>query len=150
MSIIYNNNLPKLNFMKRTFFILQLLLVSFFLSAQANYKVVFDVTSQDTIDHKLAIRWANEVLKAEPTAQVEIVLFGKSLAMITAQKSVVATDITKLSANKNASVKVCQVAMKANNVDISQLVPGVKTVPDGIYEIISKQRAGWGYIKVSH
>ena len=136
--------------MKRTFFILQLLLVSFFLSAQANYKVVFDVTSQDTIDHKLAIRWANEVLKAEPTAQVEIVLFGKSLAMITAQKSVVATDITKLSANKNASVKVCQVAMKANNVDISQLVPGVKTVPDGIYEIISKQRAGWGYIKVSH
>jgi intracellular sulfur oxidation DsrE/DsrF family protein len=136
--------------MKRTFFILQLLLVTSLLSAQPNYKVVFDVTSQDTLDHKLAIRWANEVLKAEPTSQVEIVLFGKSLAMITAQKSVVAAEITKLSTNKNASVKVCKVAMKANNVDKSQLVDGVLTVPDGIYEIISKQSEGWGYIKVSH
>lgn len=136
--------------MKRTFFMLQLLLLSAFLAAQPNYKVVFDVTSQDTLDHKLAIRWANEVLKAEPTAQVEIVLFGKSLAMITQQKSIVADAITKLTANKNASIKVCQVAMKANNVEMSQLVPGVQTVPDGIYEIISKQRQGWGYIKVSH
>lgn len=127
-----------------------LLLLAFFVSAQPNYKVVFDVTSQDTTDHKLAIRWANEVLKAEPTAQVEIVLFGKSLAMITNQKSIVAADITRLTSNKNASVKVCQVAMKANNVDMGQLVPGVQTVPDGIYEIISKQRKGWGYIKVSH
>jgi intracellular sulfur oxidation DsrE/DsrF family protein len=137
--------------MKKLIFIFSMLLLcSSFVSAQPNYKVVFDVTSQDTTDHKLAIRWANEVLKAEPTAQVEIVLFGKSLAMITNQKSIVADAITKLSANKNASVKVCQVAMKANNVDVSQLVPGVQTVPDGIYEIISKQRAGWGYIKVSH
>jgi hypothetical protein len=136
--------------MKKFFFILQLLLISTFLSAQANYKVVFDVTSQDTIDHKLAIRWANEILKAEPTARVEIVLFGKSMAMITQQKSVVAADITRLTANKNASVKVCQVAMKANNVDVAQLVSGVQIVPDGIYEIISKQRQGWGYIKVSH
>ena len=141
----------KTYFMKKFLFFLSILLTpSTFLSAQANYKVVFDVTSQDTVDHKMAIRWANEVLKAEPTAQVEIVLFGKSLAMITAQKSVVGAEITKLAANKNASVKVCAVAMKANNVDMSELVPGVQTVPDGIYEIISKQRKGWGYIKVSH
>lgn len=129
---------------------LPLLLLSLFLSAQPNYKVVFDVTSQDTTDHKLAIRWANEVLKAEPTAQVEIVLFGKSLAMINKERSIVADALTQLTSNKNASVKVCRVAMKANNVDVSQLVPGVQTVPDGIYEIISKQREGWGYIKVSH
>ena len=135
---------------RKIFFLPILMMLSSFISAQPNYKVVFDVTSQDTLDHKLAIRWANEVLKAEPTAQVEIVLFGKSLAMITQQKSVVADDLTKLTANKNATVKVCRVAMKANNVDMSQLVSGVQTVPDGIYEIISKQRDGWGYIKVSH
>ncbi len=127
-----------------------LLLFTSLLSAQPNYKVVFDVTSRDTVDHKLAIRWANEVLKAEPTAKVEIVLFGQSLAMITKEKSIVADAITQLSNNKNASVKVCRVAMKAHNIDVSQLVSGVQTVPDGIYEIISKQRKGWGYIKVSH
>jgi hypothetical protein len=40
--------------------------------------------------------------------------------------------------------------MKRNNVDSTQLVPGVEIVPDGIYEIISKQQAGWGYIKAGH
>ena len=137
--------------MKKIAFILPVLLLSAaFLTAQANYKVVFDLTSKDTVDHKLALRWMNEVLKAEPTAQVELVFYGQSLNMITKNKSVVADAITKLSANKNASFKVCSVAMKAHDIDMSQLVAGVQTVPDGIYEIISKQREGWGYIKVSH
>ena len=127
-----------------------LLLISTFLAAQPNYKVVFDLTSKDTVDHKMAIRWVNEVLKAEPTAQVEVVFFGQSLDMVVKNKSVVADAITRLAANKNASFKVCRVAMKAHNIDMSQLVAGVETVPDGIYEIISKQREGWGYIKVSH
>jgi len=120
------------------------------IQAQANYKVVFDLTSKDTVDHKLAIRWMSEVLKAEPTAKVEVVFFGQSLDMVVKSKSIVADAITTMAANKNASFKVCKVAMKAHNIDMSQLVPGVQTVPDGIYEIISKQREGWGYIKVSH
>lgn len=145
--------MKKLNFinMKKIIFILSMLLLhSVFLTAQPNYKVVFDLTSKDTNDHKMVIRWVNEVLKAEPTAQVEVVFFGQSLDMITKNKSVVADAITKISANKNASFKVCRVAMKAHNIEMDQLVAGVQTVPDGIYEIISKQRDGWGYIKVSH
>ena len=137
--------------MKKIIFILPVLLFwSALLAAQPNYKVVFDVTSRDTVDHKMAIRWVNEVIKAEPTAKVEVVFFGQSLAMITKNKSVVADEITTLTANKNVSFKVCRVAMKAHKIDMSQLVSGVLTVPDGIYEIISKQRQGWGYIKVSH
>ncbi len=62
--------------MKTIFFILQLLLISCFLSAQTNYKFVFDVTGQDTLDHKLTIRWANEFLKTEPTAKVEVVFLN--------------------------------------------------------------------------
>lgn len=137
--------------MKKLIFILPIfLLQSYLLPAQQNYKVVFDLTSKDTIDHKMALRWMNEVLKAEPTAKVELVFFGQSLDMVTKNKSVVADAITNIALNKNASFKVCRVAMKAHNIDASQLVAGVQTVPDGIYEIISKQREGWGYIKVSH
>jgi len=39
--------------------------------------------------------------------------------------------------------------MKNNNITADQLLPGIHVVPDGIYEIISKQRAGWGYIKAA-
>jgi len=136
--------------MKKLTFILSLLLYSGFLAAQQNYKVVFDLTSKDTVDHKLVLRWMNEILKSEPTAQVEVVFYGQSTDMIVKGKSAVADAVTALASNKNASFKVCEIAMKNHNIETSQLVPGVQTVPDGIYEIISKQRDGWGYIKVSH
>lgn len=137
--------------MKKLLFIIpMLLLYSSFLVAQANYKVVFDVTSKDTTDHRMAIRWVNEVLKAEPNAKVELVFFGQSLNMVVKDKSTVSDAITRLAANKNTSFKVCAVALKAHNIEMNQLITGVETVPDGIYEIISKQQEGWGYIKVSH
>lgn len=118
-----------------------------FLSAQADYKVVFDLTSNDTMNHKAVIRWTNEIIKASKDAQVEVVFYGNSLDMVQKDKSVVSDDITKLVANKNVSFKVCSVAMKAHNIDKSQLIPGVETVPDGIYEIVTKQKEGWAYIK---
>ena len=53
---------------------------------------------------------------------------------------------------KRANVKfnVCAIAMKNQQVEKSQLLPNIQTVPDGIGEIVSKQNAGWGYIKVGH
>ena len=126
---------------------LMTLLFPVFTFAQSDYKVVFDLTSNDTMNHKAVIRWTNEIIKASKEAQVEVVFYGNSLDMVQKDKSVVANDIAKLTANKNVSFKVCRVAMKAHDVDASQLIPGVETVPDGIYEIVTKQREGWAYIK---
>src|SRR5712672_4031481 len=119
-----------------------------FLSAQqkAPYNVVFDVTSKDTFLHQMVMRWVREILTADPNANIEVVFYAKSLDMITKDKSVVADSVMKYAANKNVKFRVCEVAMKNNNVDKSQLLQGVGTVPDGIYEIISKQYEGWGYI----
>ena len=132
---------------KNIIIILVALFPPILLSAQSDYKVVFDLTSNDTMNHKAVIRWTNEIVKASKDAQVEVVFYGNSLDMVQKDKSVVADDIAKLAANKNVSFKVCSVAMKAHNVDKSQLISGVETVPDGIYEIVTKQREGWAYIK---
>ena len=41
--------------------------------------------------------------------------------------------------------------MRNQKVDKSKLLSGVGTVPDGIGEIVARQRDGWGYIKaVAH
>jgi len=119
------------------------------MSQSAPYNVVFDVTSKDTLVHQMVIRWINEIQSARPDANIEVVFYAKSLDMVTKDKSVVSADVTKWAAQKNVSFKVCEVAMKNNMVEKSQLLPGVKTVPDGIYEIISRQHDGWGYIKAS-
>ena len=69
--------------------------------------------------------------------------------METAQSSV-ASDVKKLAAGKNVIFTVCEEAMKTHNVEKNMLIPGVKTVPDAIYELISKQADGYGYIKVTN
>ena len=127
--------------------VLALMLCSQVLAQKAPYNVVFDVTSKDTVVHQMVIRWVREITEADPKAKVEVVFYGKSLDMITRDKSVVAGEVMKYAAKKNVSFKVCQVAMKSNGVDNTQLLAGVQTVPDGIYEIISRQHDGWGYIK---
>jgi intracellular sulfur oxidation DsrE/DsrF family protein len=40
--------------------------------------------------------------------------------------------------------------MKNQKVEKADLLPGVAVVPDGIAELVAKQREGWGYIKVMH
>jgi len=135
--------------MRKYFFIISCWLLSaLFVNAQTtDYRVVFDITSKDSMDHKAVIRWLNEISNPHPDAKLEVVFYAQSLGMITKDRSVVAADIAKLQANKNISFKVCAIAMKNQHVDQSQLLPGIEIVPDGIYEIISKQREGWGYIK---
>ena len=136
--------------MKRILFSAAVMLCSFLLKAQKDYKVVFDLTSGDSLSQQTAIRWVSEITKAEPTAQVEVVMFGKGLPLAVKDRSVVADAVTSLAANKNVAFKVCAIALANQKIDKSQLLPGVQTVPDGIYEVISKQREGWGYIKVAH
>jgi len=135
---------------KLSLFTTILLFVSQFLLAQKDYKVVFDLTSGDTLSQQTAIRWVNEVIKNEPTAQVEVVMFGKGLPLVIKDKSALANDVTSLATNKNVAFKVCAIAMANQKIDKSQLLTGVQIVPDGIYEIVSKQQEGWGYIKVAH
>jgi len=131
-----------------TLFALVLFWTSGVLRAQTpDYRVVFDLTSKDSNSHSTVIRWLKGISKSDPAAQMEVVLYGKSLDMVVADRSTVAEDVKKLAMNKNIAFKVCEIAMKNQQVKADQLLPGVQTVPDGIFEIVSKQQQGWGYIK---
>ena len=136
--------------MKNIFITGLLILASQIMQAQTtDYKVVFDLTSKDSLDYKAVMRWLNEITNLSPEAKLEVVMYGKGVHMVVKGKSPVEDAITKLSVNKNVSFKVCAIALKNQSIDKSQLMPGIEIVPDGIYEIISKQKQGWGYIKAS-
>ncbi len=128
---------------------LSIFISGFALAQKVPYNVVFDVTSGDTIVHQMVMRWVSEIASSVPDAKVEVVFYAKSLDMVTKNKSVVADSLTKYAAMKNVSFRVCQVAMKKNKVEKDQLLEGVQTVPDGIYEIVLKQHDGWAYIKAA-
>ncbi len=136
--------------MKKFIFIaLMSLTLSGAMAQNVPYNVVFDVTSPDTVVHQMVIRWINEILSTDPLANIEVVFYAKSLDMITKDKSVVAKDVIKYAATQSVTFSVCEVAMMRNNVQPGQLLTGVQTVPDGIYELVKKQHAGWGYIKAA-
>jgi intracellular sulfur oxidation DsrE/DsrF family protein len=138
--------------MKRIVAVLFLSLLSFTVAAAQDqiYKVVFDLTSRDSLDQKAVMRWVKEVTTANPNAQVEVVMYGKGFELVMPEKSPFIAEVKEAVKNPNVAFKACQVALRANKVERDQILTEVQTVPDGIYEIISKQHEGWGYIKVVH
>ena len=114
------------------------------------YKVVFDLTSSDPIDQQAVLRWINEVKEVNPATEAEVVMYGRGLDLVIADKTTRAADIAKAMSDLHANFRVCAIAMKNQKLDKSQLLPNVEIVPDGIGELVAKQRAGWGYIKVGH
>jgi intracellular sulfur oxidation DsrE/DsrF family protein len=114
------------------------------------YRVVFDLTSRDSLEQKAVMRWIREITTASPKAELEVVMYGKGLELVMPGKSTMLTEVNAAMKNPNVSFRVCEGAMRNNNVSRDQMLPGITTVPDGIYEIITKQHEGWGYIKVMH
>ena len=114
------------------------------------YRVVFDLTSRDSLEQKAVLRWLREVGTSSPDAQMEVVMYAKGFELVMPDRSAYIAEVKDAMKNPNVTFKVCAIALKNNNVDKSQLLPGVDTVPDGIHELVSKQQDHWGYIKVMH
>ena len=114
------------------------------------YRVVFDLTSRDSLEQKAVLRWLREVGTSSPDAQMEVVMYAKGFDLVMPERSAYIAEVKEAMKNPNVTFKVCAIALRNNNVDKSQLLPGVQTVPDGIYELVSKQQDHWGYIKVVH
>jgi intracellular sulfur oxidation DsrE/DsrF family protein len=114
------------------------------------YKVVFDLTSDDPLDQGAVLRWVHEISAANPQAEMEIVMYGRGLALVVPERAAKIDDVKAAVAQPHVSFKVCAISLKNQKVDKSKLLPNVTTVPDGIGEIVDKQTHGWGYIKVMH
>jgi uncharacterized protein len=114
------------------------------------YRVVFDLTSRDSLEQKAVLRWLREVGTSSPSAQMEVVMYAKGFELVMPDRSPYIAEVKEAMKNPKVTFKVCAIALKNNNVDKSQLLAGVDTVPDGIHELVSKQQDHWGYIKVMH
>ena len=128
-------------------------LIVFFLVCSAGsifaqeVKIVFDVTSGDEKIHQSTMRHVKMMSNAYPDSEFEVVVYSGALNMMLKDKSVVKSEIEEILKNDNITMNVCAMTLKRYELDKSDLISGVGTVPDGILEIIDKQSKGWGYIK---
>jgi len=119
-------------------------------AAGSKYRVVFDLTSRDSLDQKAVMRWIREISASNPEAEMEVVMYGKGFELVMPERSTMLSDVQAAVKNPNVTFRVCAIALKNNKVDANQLIKEAQTVPDGIHEIVMKEQAGWGYIKVAH
>ena len=131
-----------------TAFLLSIILQSY--AQQKPYNIVFDLTTSDTATHQRLIRWINGIITSHPDAKIEVVFYGKALDMIVKDKSTVVGDVIKLGSENKVTFTACEHAMQVFNINKSQLLNGVTTVPDSLYELVIKQAEGYGYIKVTN
>jgi len=138
--------------MRRTLFVVLFALLSpgDVQAQRLPYRVVFDLTSRDSLEQKAVLRWIREVGTSSPDAQMEVVMYSKGFEIVMPERSAYIAEVKDAMKRFKVTFVVCAIALKNNNVDKSQLLPEVQTVPDGIYEIVSKQQDNWGYIKVVH
>jgi uncharacterized protein len=119
-------------------------------SQMKDYNIVFDITSAEPLSQQAVIRQVSMIKQANPDAKLEVVIYGQGLNLVLKDSTAYKADLEKLIQMKDVSFSACAVTMERRKATKADLVTGVQTVPDGIYEILTRQRQGWGYIKVAN
>lgn len=109
------------------------------------YKVVMQVSGNDTLVHKSVIRNINNVLKAFDEVKIEVVAHGPGIEFLL-NSSAFVKYITELH-NKGVVFLACQNTLDDKKISLSALNPIAVIVPSGIAHLIRRQDEGWSYVK---
>lgn len=114
--------------------------------ANAQLKIVFQLTTNDTLVHKAVIRQFNNILKEDSTVKLAVICHGPGIEMLMKEKTIVKISIQELS-KKGVEFIACENTMTEKKIEKSQLIEGLKYVKAGIIEVAKRQSEGWSYIK---
>jgi uncharacterized protein len=137
--------------MQKIVFIIALMVSAVAVNAQGKqHKIVYDLSVADTAVHAAVLRQFNNVFKAAPNTQLEVVCHGPAIYMLVKSKVFFEEKMNELKGKGNVVFKVCANSMKRLNVDKSELIALAEIVPVAILELSEKQMKGWSYIKAGH
>lgn len=111
-----------------------------------DYKIIFQMTTNDPMAHKALMKQINNITTVAPQTQIEVVCHGPGLEMLVASKTTVAEKLEAFT-KKGVKFNACEFSMSERNVQKSEVLSVAGYVKAGILEIVSKQQAGWYYIK---
>jgi intracellular sulfur oxidation DsrE/DsrF family protein len=77
---------------------------------------------------------------------IEVVVHGKALNFLVAEKSHLVADI-ELMTKKGVVFNACENTMNKYGIKKEMLIPSVSSVPSGVAELVMKQEQGWSYLK---
>ena len=111
-------------------------------------KIVFQLTTNDTLVHKALVKQIQNALTAAPNAKIEVVCHSNGIEFLTASKTKFAQNITDLR-TKGVEFAACENTLRERKIQKSEIVTDAFFVPSGIIEVVIKQDEGWAYLKAN-
>ena len=112
----------------------------------AMLKAVVHVNFADPERQEDALGNIENILKAVPTAQIEVVCHGKGINLVVTKQSKHAEKMESLM-KQGVHFVACENTLKKKAIEKDALATGVTTVPSGAVEVLRKQREGYGYFR---
>ena len=109
-------------------------------------KIVFQVTTDDTLAHKALMKQLTNITSVEPAVRIEVICHGPGLTLIQKSKSTQKEKIAAF-ASEGVSFKACEFSMSERKVPKDDILEAAGYVRAGIVHIADLQRKGWSYIK---
>ncbi|MCU0359238.1 MAG: DsrE family protein [Bacteroidia bacterium] len=113
------------------------------------HKIIFQLTSGDTMAHKQLMKQFNNILSVSPSTRIEVVCHGAGMDMLISGKTIVEDKINAL-AKQGVVFNACEFSIKERKIDRNSILKIAGYVPAGIIEIVTKQEQGWSYIKAGN
>lgn len=135
--------------MKKLFLLTVFISLSALSFAQQKMKLVFDLSSEDTLSQAAVYRQINNVLVDIPDLQVEVVLHGQAVRYMLKDSSYFNSRIA-VAKSKGVTLAVCNNSLRRLKIDPSQVKSEAIVVPSAVGELVRKQHDGWAYIKAGH
>lgn len=110
------------------------------------YKIVFQLTSNDTLVQKALVKQVSNALTASPKSQIEVVCHNNGITFLQSAKTQQADKIKELKA-KGVIFAACENTLRERKIEKSEIVSEAVFVPAGIIEIADKQSKKWAYLK---
>jgi len=109
-------------------------------------KMVFQLTSNDTLVQKALIKQLNNVLIAAPNAKIEVVCHNNGISFLQSALTK-QTDGIKALHGKGVDFVACANTLRERKIKVEELLSACRTTPSGVVEIAMKQHKGWAYLK---
>lgn len=114
--------------------------------SSGQHKIVFQLTTDDTLAHRSLMKQLNNITTVAPDTRIEVVCHGPGLNMLVSGKTTVQQKIMQMK-NKGIAFVACEFSMSERKVTKENIIAEANFVKAGIIEIVTKQEEGWSYIK---
>ena len=112
------------------------------------HRVVWDLSSGDTTVQAALFRQINNARAQLPELEIEVVFHGKAIYAVLKSDTLFAERV-KAAREKGVTLAVCNNSLKRLKIDPSLVSANAIVVPSAVAELISKQTAGWSYLKLN-